>query len=69
MFLIFTLLFVNSLLYFIYPNDSSCEHEGCAKSFVTRNALCSHMRSHEHKLEDLKCSWEGCDKIFELPCR
>ncbi|KAK6624675.1 hypothetical protein RUM44_011534 [Polyplax serrata] len=46
----------------------SCE-QGCAKSFITRNALCSHMRSHEHKLEDLKCSWEGCDKIFELPCR
>ncbi|XP_014474745.1 PREDICTED: uncharacterized protein LOC106744457 [Dinoponera quadriceps] len=44
-----------------------CQH--CGKRYYSNNALTSHQRSHSYKEVDVKCSWPGCGKVFDKPCR
>lgn len=41
----------------------------CGKPYYSSNSMNAHVRSHEHKEEEVRCQWAGCGKLFDKPCR
>lgn len=54
-------------MFFIFCDR--CPYSSCQKRYYTVNSVNSHIRSHQHKDDEIRCQWSGCSKVFTKPCR